>query len=135
MKAFMPKNARFPVVTSDNPRLKAWRKLVRDEALIAMGWQEPWARNVAIRVECVFFLPRAKSNKCMDAVKKPDLSKLLRAAEDSMTGVVYVDDSQIIEAHIFKAYGNPRAEIRVEEAGMLTSPLKNAILDDSQIPF
>ena len=28
---------------------------------------------------------------------KPDLSKLLRAAEDAMTGVVWVDDAQVVE--------------------------------------
>lgn len=36
------------------------------------------------------------------AVKKPDLDKLTRAILDSLTDVVYVDDSQVIEIHTYK---------------------------------
>lgn len=36
------------------------------------------------------------------AIKKPDLEKLTRAIKDAMTGVVYFDDSQVIEEHARK---------------------------------
>lgn len=141
LRAFVPKmckacgGGRRAVLTSDNPRLKQWRKTVSVEAQKAMGWTEPAGKNVPIRLEIVFYLPRAKSNKSIDAVKKPDLSKLLRAAEDSMSKIVYADDAQVTEVHCFKAYGEPRAEIRVEEIGLLAVPVKHEILKDSDIPF
>jgi crossover junction endodeoxyribonuclease RusA len=50
--------------------------------------------------------------------KKPDLSKLVRAIEDALTGVVYDDDARIVMHDITKRYAEPgsppRAEIVVE---------------------
>lgn len=55
----------------------------------------------------VYFVMRrpqglAKSKPTPPALKRPDLDKLTRAAFDAMTGLVYVDDSQIIEDHCYK---------------------------------
>lgn len=36
----------------------------------------------------------------------PDLDKLVRAAEDSMTGIVYHDDAQVVECHSRKRYAD-----------------------------
>lgn len=134
MKAFMPKGARFPVVTSDNPKLKQWRNLVKSAAITAMGFSHPAEKRIAIRLTANFYLPQAKSNKLYDAVIRPDLSKLLRAIEDSMTGVVYEDDSQIIEAHVTKAFGEPRVEILVEEA-VVCVPQGRQLIMDKDLPF
>jgi Holliday junction resolvase RusA-like endonuclease len=38
--------------------------------------------------------------------KTPDLFKCARAVEDAITGIVYLDDSQICEEHIFKHYSS-----------------------------
>lgn len=136
MKAFMPKGWTRPILTSDNPKLKQWRKIFRDEALVAMGSVIGMAgKNVALRVELSFFLPRAASNRAIDAIKKPDLDKLARAALDAMTNVVYSDDSQVVELHCFKAYGKPRVEVRVEEVGLVPVMLESQQIEDSQIPF
>ena len=46
---------------------------------------------------------------------KPDASKLLRAVEDALTGVVYRDDSQIVDLTVTKRFGlAPGVEVRVE---------------------
>ena len=48
---------------------------------------------------------------------KPDLTNLVKGIEDALNGVWYVDDSQIIEEHIYKAYSDrPRAEITMKKA-------------------
>ena len=127
MRAFIPRNSKLnrPIITSDNPRLKQWRQAVRAEAIKAMGYEHPAGSKIALRVEALFFLPRAKSNKAIDAIKRPDIDKLLRACLDAMTQVVYDDDSQIIEAHVFKCYGNPRVEIKVEEVGLVPTLLEH----------
>jgi crossover junction endodeoxyribonuclease RusA len=36
---------------------------------------------------------------------RPDLGKLARAIEDALTGIVYRDDSQIVEEHLEKRWG------------------------------
>jgi len=123
------------VLTSDNPRLKQWRKTVRAEALRAIGFEHPAGKHIPLRIEALFYLPRAKSNKMIDAVKKPDLDKLTRAALDSMTGVLFDDDSQIVEIHAFKSYGKPRAEFHVEEVGLLAVPIQHMPVSDSALPF
>jgi Holliday junction resolvase RusA-like endonuclease len=46
---------------------------------------------------------------------KPDSLKLARGAEDSLTGIIYRDDAQVIDLNVKKRYGSPaRVEIEVE---------------------
>jgi len=48
-------------------------------------------------------------------VKRPDILKLCRAVEDSLTGIIWDDDSQIVEEHLTKAYGEkPGVHIKIE---------------------
>ncbi len=47
--------------------------------------------------------------------KRPDVLKLARAIEDSLTGVIYRDDAQIVQEHLFKNYGEPaRCEVAIQ---------------------
>ena len=47
---------------------------------------------------------------------KPDVLKLGRAVEDAMNGVIYLDDSQIVEEHLSKVYGDtPGVDITITE--------------------
>ena len=49
---------------------------------------------------------------------KPDSIKLARAVEDALSKVLYVDDSQIVEHHIRKRYGQfYRLSVTVETIG------------------
>ena len=46
----------------------------------------------------------------------PDVTKLLRSTEDALKGVLWLDDSQIVDQHGFKRYSeHPGARITVEE--------------------
>lgn len=61
--------------------------------------------TTAVMLDVTFILRRPKSTpktKTPKAVKKPDLSKLIRGIEDAMTGIVWDDDSQVIETHCRK---------------------------------
>jgi len=89
--------------------LREWRAKVTAQAQAAMkgGYRRSTSGPVELDIitgpvllDVTFVLDRPKSTpkrQTPPAIKKPDLSKLVRAIEDSMTGVVYVDDAQIIE--------------------------------------
>jgi len=117
----MPKGARFPIVTSDNPKNKGWQQLVAEGASSALQGFEPAEQlegPVQLRVN--FYLPRPKSlpKKVNSHLKKPDLDKLVRAVKDALTRVVWKDDSQVIELMASKAYATsaaPHAVITVAE--------------------
>ena len=49
-------------------------------------------------------------------IKKPDASNILKSVEDGMNGVVYHDDSQIINIHVTKVFSSePGVDICVKE--------------------
>jgi Holliday junction resolvase RusA-like endonuclease len=83
-------------------------------------------QGIAIKLTLGFILPRpqghygAKGNvkekyKSMRHVKKPDSDNLVKAIKDSLTGIVWYDDSQIDYTIVQKSYGDePKAFITVE---------------------
>ena len=135
MRAFMRTGARFPVVTSDNRNLTPWRQCVALAAYAAMAeaqrtssdrkvqlermfGERPRLIDLPVVLRVAFFLPRPKSlpKHVEHAIKKPDCDKLVRGICDALTGIVWRDDSQVVQIDARKAYGDPpRAEIEVEE--------------------
>lgn len=107
---------RFAQVVDANPATKEWRGLVAQvaaEAAEKAGWG--MARGACVLTISVLF-PRPKGHYGKRGLlpsapdchtKKPDTLKLGRAVEDSLTGVVYLDDSQVVEHHLEKGYGEP----------------------------
>jgi Holliday junction resolvase RusA-like endonuclease len=101
------------ILTSDNADLKKYRKAVADAATRAIkiaGLPIPLIEKttaVKISLHFVFLRPESvKAHKRPYPVVKPDIDKLMRAVLDSLTGVVYVDDSQVVEGgKITKMYG------------------------------
>lgn len=118
-RAFMPKGARFPVVTSDNKSLRGWENTIRAKLQQVMPeiarpvrveiWDAP------LMVELRFHLPRPKSlpRRQVHHVKKPDLDKLARGAIDAMIGVVFHDDSQVVQILAHKEYATGAARLEV----------------------
>ena len=120
----MKSKAGKPFIIDSNPRsLRDWRAAVRTEAQRAMAGRELLgADGLALRLTCVFSLQRPKSrpNRHHYPDKRPDLSKLVRAAEDAMKGIVWRDDSQVCEQVARKRYAGdlggamrPGVDIRV----------------------
>jgi Holliday junction resolvase RusA-like endonuclease len=51
-------------------------------------------------------------------IKKPDLDNIAKIIADSLNGVAYRDDSQIVESSVAKFYSDfPRVEVEIYEAG------------------
>lgn len=126
---------------------KTWRQDLRDEGVrqrrVVWLVDEPvdgplWARFVFVRSRPSSQL---RSGRHAGAVKdtalglrpvaRPDALKLARAAEDALTGVLWLDDSQIVRESIWKAFGDdvgldPRAEgllLQVESSLSYAGPL------------
>lgn len=112
---------------------KAGRRFVRDSSKRAA----PWKVNVAqaagetmagrgllegpLALRVTFYLPRPKSHYGARGLRpsaparpitRPDTTKLLRPLEDALTGVVWRDDSQVVEQVAARRYGEPaRCEV------------------------
>lgn len=116
-KAFMPKGARFPVVTSDNQHLKGWEASVRF-AIQQHAGGVFFAGAVSVRIAFELPKPKRLSRRAMHHVTKPDLDKLARGALDAMKGVIWADDSQVVDLHVVKGYaaGQPLARIEIRSA-------------------
>jgi len=117
-----------PVLTESAKGLPQWRATVAlagRQALMkgnegaTVGW---WAKK-ALLVRLAFYLPRPASlpKKVQDAVKRPDLDKLTRAVLDALTGIVWVDDSQITRLELAKDYAHtPHHNVEVGVAVIVT---------------
>lgn len=113
-------------VRSDNPMTRPWRSAVAFEAKQAMVGKLPL--EGPLRLTAVFQFPRPRSHyrgKSQELkagaplfkASKPDVSKLVRAVEDALTGIVYCDDARIAIIETQKVYadeGGPCATLVVE---------------------
>lgn len=100
------------IVRPADKRLDAWEENIRLAATEAVAGAPPSERGWIIRLK--FFLRRPKTVKRIDPTTKPDLDKLVRAVLDPLTGVVYNDDSQVIDIHARKYYVDDEMSLRKE---------------------
>lgn len=127
-KVIMTDLADMSTKTMGRDRLKRWRENVRIRATVARDRCGFDRFTGPVILEAEFVLPRAGSHfTSRGALRKsaprfprlPDVSKLLRAIEDAMTGTIYDDDSQIVRAVVSKRFaaagGTGGALIKVRE--------------------
>lgn len=103
-----------PIITSSNRNLADWRRLVSDAAQTHAHMHDG-----PVNIHLVFGLPRPVSlpKKVKHHVKKPDLDKLCRSVIDSLTGIMYHDDSYIVFLKATKVYEEkPHVIIRIDDA-------------------
>jgi len=111
------KNGKFVIATVDaNPDAAPWKKHVA--AIVKKQFrEEPWTGP--LRVRFTFYLRRPKGHfadpetrlrlnkkgrENPHPIVRPDVLKLSRGVEDALTGIVWVDDSQIVDENLTKAY-------------------------------
>ncbi|HYI66346.1 MAG TPA: RusA family crossover junction endodeoxyribonuclease [Candidatus Limnocylindrales bacterium] len=108
-------------ITSDNPKVPAWRKAIRK----ALDAEDVSPLPGPVRVSLAFMLRRPKGHRGARGllpsapvypVVKPDIDKLARAVLDALTGPAFNDDSQVVELIVLKHYatGTPGVDIRIE---------------------
>ncbi len=104
------------VAREDNPMTTAWRRTVA--AAAREVYQGPLLEG-PLALDVTIFRPRPRSHygsgKNADHIKdssppypttRPDTIKLVRAIEDALTSVLWEDDSQIVDHHLRKRYGD-----------------------------
>ena len=105
-------------------KLESWDAAVRGVALSAIGVREaPPFVDIAMAVEITFRLARPASHwgSGKNAGKvaprapefprsKPDIDKLARSTLDSLTGIVFDDDSRVVSLVLRKVYAVPGRE-------------------------
>jgi crossover junction endodeoxyribonuclease RusA len=104
------------IVQVNSAKHKRWRNAVSFAAmdLLTAGWVPV---DEAVELSVIFYLPRPKTVRDRELpTVTPDLDKLVRAVGDSLSGLVYVDDSRIVRLLASKVYADhrgPGALIRV----------------------
>jgi Holliday junction resolvase RusA-like endonuclease len=80
--------------------LYAWQDKITYEA--AKNFEEP--TREAVNLKIIFCFCKPKTAKRKYPTVRPDLDKLIRAVLDGLTGIVYFDDSQVVQIESQKIY-------------------------------
>ena len=90
------------------------------------GTKFPDGAMLDLRVVAFYGIPASASNKLRMAMlagevrptKKPDADNILKAVADSLNGLAYRDDAQIVDTQVRKFYSaQPRIEVTIQETG------------------
>jgi Holliday junction resolvase RusA-like endonuclease len=123
-----------PVVGKGRPRFGKGRiftplatvryeNLVAHEAMLAMRGEAPFAGAVRALVTAYMPIPASYSKRkregCLAGLLwptgKPDADNVLKVL-DALNGIVWKDDSQVVDARIIKVWGGgPGLSIQIEE--------------------
>jgi len=84
---------------SNAPALSSWRKEVRDAARNADAklWDGPIGMHIAFGI-------KAPLDTRHGYPKVPDIDKLVRSVFDALTGLCYIDDSQVVKLDAIKEW-------------------------------
>jgi crossover junction endodeoxyribonuclease RusA len=101
-----PATKRIVMVEAAGAPLKDWRFDVKSTAAARMTGRPVISQPHGVQLTVEFVMPRPtslpKTKATPAAVKKPDLDKLIRAICDALKGVVYADDSQVVQMSLSK---------------------------------
>ena len=112
------------VQTYTDKKTASYEDLVRFHANIAMVDLAPIEGAVAVYIYIKLAVPKSYSKKRTEAclsglerpTKKPDWDNVAKSICDAMNGIVYMDDTQIVDAHVTKVYAaNAGVDVGVKE--------------------
>ena len=80
---------------------KAVVKLCARDAVSEAGWTEPMTNPIEMLVQFAIALPKSQYRKRTPIprkwrTKKPDLDNLVKLVKDACSGVVFIDDNQVV---------------------------------------
>lgn len=107
------KNGKAVVFDMSGQAGKVWRRAVAAAGKLALDGKPPLDGPVCLAVW--FYMPRAQAHRDRAGnvratapsfhTIRPDATKLVRAVEDALTGVCWLDDAQIVDQEAHKDYG------------------------------
>jgi Holliday junction resolvase RusA-like endonuclease len=111
------------VQTYTDSKTLEYETLVGFKARQAIGASEPLKGHLTVFLYLRYAVPASYSKKrteaCLNGLEYPkrvDLDNCYKSITDAMNGIVYADDSQIVEAHILKCYAlEPGANVMIQE--------------------
>jgi Holliday junction resolvase RusA-like endonuclease len=99
-----------PVMVESARGHKLWRHAVNDEARRAYGDRPPLTGPVMVTLAFDIQPPKSKPKRTRTwpvGARSGDLDKLARCCLDSLTGVAYLDDAQVVMAIVAKDWAGP----------------------------
>ena len=112
----IPKSAQTGSVVRAGKRLipirrgTAWSSLV---GLVARQYAPPEPLDGPLRVWLGFRFNRPKSSRRAYPTVRPDADNLIKGLMDSLNGVLWVDDAQIVELRVTKDYFPTQQGLRI----------------------
>lgn len=105
------RHGKFTKVYTDQQTLE-YETAIQECASKAMGSQKPLETPVSVFLYIRLPVPQSYSKKRTEAclagaerpAKKPDIDNVAKCFLDAMNGVVYLDDTQVVDLHIKKLY-------------------------------
>lgn len=103
------------------------KRTVEYENLVRLAWMQTdgakmMTGNIKATIKAYFSMPTSWSKKKMQTMcyrpypHKPDIDNLCKSICDSLNGLAYKDDSQIVEIQAVKLYGKePMAIVTLKE--------------------
>jgi len=99
----------------DPKKSRSYKAVVSDRAENAMKCRAPIEGAVDLSVTAYFTCPKSRHRKRTPRaqeprVQRPDIDNVVKAIKDAMTGIVWLDDSQVVRLQALKftaAQGEP----------------------------
>lgn len=108
-KGFVNKKTGGVILTESGGQAhKDWRAVVALAGMETMAGQPPLEGPIQVLLD--FWLPRPKShpkNKITWPTTRPDIDKLARSVLDALTHICWVDDAQVVNLILNKAWSVP----------------------------
>jgi len=115
------------VQTYDPPKSKNYKKYVKE---CAEKYRPKELLDVALELSIDVYrtppknISKAKKNRIeieeetLRPITKPDVDNYAKGIKDALTGVIWTDDSKVVDLRVSKFYSmNPRAEVKIKILG------------------
>ena len=99
-----------------NPkRYREFKDELATYARLAMRGQEPFTGEVKLSVDVYRPKPKPRKGKPEQVSFIGDVDNYVKAVMDSLIGICYLDDRQVVQISGAKIFGKPHVEIELEE--------------------
>lgn len=109
-----PRFARSSGRAYDPAKSRGWKQFVAYRANFTPC--EPFPKHVPLSMSITFHFLRPLSSKKDFPTVRPDLTNLAKGVEDSLNGICYHDDSQLVRVTLTKIYSDKEGvDVCIEE--------------------